>query len=132
MIFPRRLFNPSSRILRQIATIWLLLFLAISWLELTYKHNCIGFAFVAIALIGLIGLLKPFVIRWLLICVATIGYPLGCLVGQFMLVIAFFLVLTPIALILRLCRRDQLLLRPDSNQTTFWVNLTKSQTRKKW
>jgi len=116
--------------LRQIAATWLLFFMAISWLTLIYKHNCIGFVFVAFALIGFIGLLKPFVIQWLFICVATVVYPLCCLASQLLLAIAFFLVITPIALILRFCRRDKLLLRPDSNQTTFWVYLNKSQTHK--
>ena len=99
-------------------------------MSFAYNYNRIGFVLVAIALIGLIGLLKPIVIRKLFICVATVDYLLSCIVNRFLLVIAFFLAITPVALILRLCRRDQLLLRPDPNQTTFWVDLTKSQARK--
>ena len=108
--------------LRQFAAIWLLFFSAISWMSFAYNYNRIGFVLVAIALIGLIGKL--------FICVATVDYLLSCIVNRFLLVIAFFLAITPVALILRLCRRDQLLLRPDPNQTTFWVDLTKSQARK--
>lgn len=59
--------------------------------------------------------LRPFNVAWM-----TLGLWLGKIVNPIVLGLIFLIIFTPLALILRLFRRDELALRRSSSSTTYW------------
>ena len=115
--------KPTSRALRQFAAAWFIFFLAIALRQaLAHGHKTTGWILGAIACIGLLGLVKPFVVRWLFIGATVAAFPIGWLVTQLILAIMFYLVLTPVALVFRWRGRDELQLKRKTEQTSFWVS----------
>jgi len=53
---------------------------------------------------------------------ARLTHPIGWVVSHVVLVLVFALVVTPIALVLRLLGRDPLARRPDPRLATYWVD----------
>ncbi|SRR5258708_40208085 len=115
-------FNPSSRALRQFSSAWLVFFLAIGGHQyLARGHHAAGVALGAAAfVIGALGLLKPGAVRWLFVGWMVLAFPIGCLVSQFMLLLMFYLIVTPVGFIFRLRGRDSLARKPMPDQASFW------------
>jgi hypothetical protein len=115
--------NPTPRALRQFAAGWFILFLIMALRQaLAHGNKTAGWMLGAIAGIGLLGLLKPFVMRWLFIGATVAAFPVGWLVTQLMLAIMFYLILTPIALVFRWRGRDELQLRRKTEQPGYWIS----------
>lgn len=118
--------KPTSRALRQFAAAWFIFFLAIALRQAFARgHPTAGWMLGAIASIGLLGLVKPFIVRWLFIGATVAAFPIGWLVTQLMLAIMFYLVLTPVALVFRWRGRDELQLKRKTEQADFWVSRDK-------
>lgn len=113
--------NPTKRMLRQFAGAWLVVFLVAAIRSSLHGHRTAGIILVLIGLIGVAGLVKPFLVKHLFIGATIAAYPLGWVVTQLMLVIMFYVVLTPIAFIARWRGRDSLQLRPQSAKSSFWA-----------
>lgn len=113
--------NPTKRTLRQFAGAWLVVFIVLALKQLVHGHKWIGVALILIALIGLAGLVKPLAVKKLFIGATIAATPLGWIVSQLVLAIMFYVVLTPIALIRRLCGRDPLQLKRPAEKQSFWV-----------
>lgn len=125
--------QPTPRVLRQFAAAWLVLFLAMAVQQMFVRHH-IAAAWVlgAIALIGVIGLLKPPSIRWLFVVASVVAFPLGWLVTQVALAVMFYMVLTPLALMFRWRGRDELQLRRRPGSTGFWITRQPEQDLKRY
>ena len=67
-------------------------------------------------------ILNPLNLLW-----SKLGYFLSIIFSPIVLGIIFFIILTPYALILRLFGRDELDLKKDSNDTSYWINSSKSK-----
>ena len=63
----------------------------------------------------------PVVRRPLFVGMSRITAPIGWVVSHLVLVLVFAVVVTPVALLLRLLGRDPLNRRPDPRVTTYWV-----------
>jgi hypothetical protein len=114
--------KPTPRALRQFAFAWLVFFLATaSYQTLVRGRPAAGYAFGAVALIGLAGLVKPVAVRWLFIGAAVVAFPIGWAMSQIVLAVMFYLVLTPLALVFRWRGRDELQLRRKPGQSSFWI-----------
>lgn len=114
--------NPSPRMLRQFAAAWLVVFLALAWRQgLMRGHPLAGGVLGAVALLGVIGLVKPASLRWVFIGATVAAFPIGWVMTQAMLLVMFFLVLTPVALVFRLVGRDALRLRR-REAASFWTD----------
>lgn len=111
--------NPTKRTLRQFAGGWLLVFAVAAIRQFVHGHKTLGAALVVITLIGLAGLIKPSLVKYLFIGATIAAFPIGWLVSQLMLGIMFYIVLTPIALICRWRGRDPLQLR-QNEKSSFW------------
>lgn len=108
--------------LRQFAAAWLVVFLAAALRQaLGHGHITVGCVLGGLSLIGLLGVLKPALVRWLFIGATVIAFPIGWVVTQVTLLIMFYLIVTPVAFVFRVCGRDALQLRPRSNESTFWT-----------
>jgi hypothetical protein len=105
--------KPTPRVLRQFA-------LAAQQLFLHRRATAAG-VLGAIALIGLVGLLKPSAVRWLFLGATVAAFPIGWVMTQVVLAVMFYMVLTPLALVFRWRKRDELQLRLKPEQTSFWI-----------
>jgi len=114
--------KPTPRVLRQFAAAWLVFFLAVAAQQMFLRSRATAAGVLgAIALIGLVGLVKPSAVRWLFVGATVAAFPFGWVVTQVVLAVMFYVVLTPLALVFRWRGRDELQLRPKPEQTSFWV-----------
>jgi hypothetical protein len=116
------LLKPTTRVLRQFAGAWLVFFLVLSAMAFWKRHNvpqsCV---FVAVALYGIAGLVRPNAVRLLFIVASVAAYPIGWLVSQIVLAVMFYGVITPIGFFWKIRGRDTLQLRSEPKQPTFWI-----------
>jgi hypothetical protein len=107
--------QPAPRTLREFAIIWLLFFLIFAIWGLVAWHGlhdgltdwATDLELVAVA-IGLIGVLRPGVMRPIYVGWMLLVFPIGWTVSHLLLAIVFYGVLTPIGLGLRLFGRNAL------------------------
>ncbi len=115
-------FDPSRRMLRQFAGIWLLVFMALSanaWFVRDHPLSGVVLASAAL-LVGVPGLLWPRLLRWIFVGWMLGVFPIGWLVSWVMLAALYFLVFTPVAVFFRLRGRDGLKRNPAPGQASFW------------
>src|SRR5664280_3568590 len=95
--------RPANRVLRQFAAAWLVVFLGLAaHQQFARSHPAAAMALCIAAIpVGGVGLLWPPAIRWVYVGVTVLTFPIGWLMSQIVLLVMFYLVLTPIALLLR-------------------------------
>jgi hypothetical protein len=115
--------DPTTRQLRQFAGLTLPLFAVIVgtilwWrFDQTVAPGVIG----GLALVfAVIGTLRPAVARPVYLGWMYAAYPIGWLIGHLLLGVVFFLILTPIGLLMRMVGRDPLSRRFDDTRTSYW------------
>lgn len=111
----------TPRMLRQFSGAWLVAFASLAGHRALIRHDP-GVAMVlgAIALLGLIGLARPTLMRWLFIGATVITFPIGWVISQLVLLLMFLLVITPVALFMRLRKRDILQLKRPPDNVSLW------------
>jgi hypothetical protein len=115
--------QPNSRMLRQFAAAWVVVFLSLGAQQYFLKgHPRHGLALAAIALlVGIPGLVRPALVKWIFITAMVAAFPLGWVVSNLMLAFMFYGIVTPLALIFKLRGRDALLRRPQPGRASFWI-----------
>jgi hypothetical protein len=73
------------------------------------------------AVSGLFSLLWPLGNRLLYVAMSLVAWPIGTVVSYTMMVILFYLVITPVGLFFRLVGRDALNRRVDASLPSYWV-----------
>ncbi len=114
----------SDRQLRQFAialVVFAVAAVALRWV----RHGspgawAVGAASAAVAA-GIAGAFFPRRIAWLFSVVTTVTYPVGLVVSEMMLVVLYFGVITPMALVCRLAGRDRLQRTIDRAAPTYWM-----------
>lgn len=116
-------FHPSDRTLRQFVGLCLLCTGLIALRRFCFQEaRASDFALVmAAAGVGIAGLWKPQSIRPIYVGWMIVVFPVGWLVSRLLLAGVFYLLLTPIGLLFRLCGRDPLTIRFPTNETTYWT-----------
>ncbi len=71
---------------------------------------------------GLLALVAPAANRPLYVVLMIAVYPIGLVVSYIVLAVVFFGILTPVGLVFRLIRRDELRRRFDPDASTYWVD----------
>jgi hypothetical protein len=114
-------FKPTDKTLRQFAALALIVFGGMALFELLVRHrSTAALIYGALALgIGPLGLAVPQAIRPVWVGWSVVAFPIGWTVTQVMLLVLYFLLFTPIALIFRLIGRDALRLRKPST-ASYW------------
>jgi hypothetical protein len=105
--------DPSDAKLRQFAAMLVvapLAWAAIRWSIAVANPLVVVLLGVCIAL-GLFGLVAPRIVRWLFVGASYATFPLGLVLGFVVLGIIYFLVIGPVALVMRGSGRDPLRLR---------------------
>jgi len=115
-------FNPSRKVLRQFAALWLVCFMALGASQYFAKGRPqLGLALAAAAvIIGLPGLIWPPLLRWLFVACTVLTFPIGWLISLLVLWALYFLVLTPVAVFFGLRGRDLLGRKPAPERDSFW------------
>ncbi len=113
--------KPTREMLRQFSGAWLIAFAGLAGHRALVRHQP-GAALVlgAVALLGLIGLARPALVRWVFIGAAVLTFPIGWVISQLVLLLMFLLVITPVALLLRLRGRDVLQLKRPPDKASLW------------
>ena len=114
---------PSSRLLRQFAVSWIAFVGLAGWIVFR-KTELLPLAvavWVVAVSVGVLGLVRPRCIRliWLGLSYAT--FPIGWVVSHLVLAAVFYLLFTPIGVIMRLLGRDPLRRRADRSATSYWL-----------
>jgi Saxitoxin biosynthesis operon protein SxtJ len=113
--------DPTPRALRQFAAAWLVIFSIVAVRAFIRGHHLESYILDAIALMGLVGWLKPMSIRWLFVSATIVAFPIGWVMTHLMLAIMFYLVLTPIAFLFRWRGRDELQLKHKPKRDSYWI-----------
>ena len=113
--------NPRS--LRQFATAWLLFLLALAaqqWFK--RGHHTAGLVLAPVAIVvGVAGLVRPTSIRWIFAAAMGLTFPIGWVISQCVVVLMFYLVVTPVALFFKITGRDLLCRKPAPDKVTYWM-----------
>jgi hypothetical protein len=114
--------HPSRRDLRIFGTLGLLVFAtlgAIAWRQGAELAALVAWA-TSLALGGP-GLVYPPLLRPLYLVAIFVTFPIGLVVSYVLLGALYFLVLTPIGLLMRLLGRDPLQRRFEPNRKSYWL-----------
>jgi hypothetical protein len=71
--------------------------------------------------IGVLGLVAPKAVKWIFVAWMVLAFPIGWLVSQLMLIIMFYGIIAPVAVLFRVKGRDVLNRRRVSDQASFWL-----------
>jgi hypothetical protein len=118
---------PEPRTLRAFAGLCLLCFGGLAALRLSRGHMdgrtmALGVAALAI---GIPGLLRPTLVRWIYTTWMAAAFPIGWTVSRVALAVLFYGCFTPIAVIFRLTGRDALRLRR-TQRASYWTAKTRA------
>jgi hypothetical protein len=119
-------FNPSQKTVRQFAGLCLIFALAIV-VDQAYVHKSTTFGRVAsgiLAVLGVVGLLAPKVIRPIYVGWMIAAFPIGWVISHLILGLIFFGLFTPLAFFFRLIGRDTLQRAPRRDAVTYYVPKT--------
>jgi len=83
-------------------------------------------------LIYLLSLIRPPLAKPIYLALMLLALPIGYTLGFLLLAIIYFLVLTPIALIFKLARRDPLCRKFDSHIPSYWTPRQSAATVKRY
>jgi hypothetical protein len=116
-------FKPTTKALRQFAAAWLVFFLAFGAHQyLVRRHHEAGVALMSLAVvIGVLGLVKPAAVRWIFVGWMVLAFPIGWVISGLMLLLMFYCVLTPVAVVFRIRGRDLLKRKRAPEGNTFWT-----------
>ena len=116
-------FKPTTKALRQFAAAWLVFFLAFGAHQYFARgHSRIGLTLMGSAVvIGLLGLIKPVAVRWVFVGWMVVAFPIGWLISLLMLVLMYYGILTPVAVLFRMRGRDLLKRKQNPDGTSYWL-----------
>lgn len=113
----------SDRTLRQFAGLWLLVVGGLAgWHGLVRDSHAVALGLGTLAiLVGTLGLARPRAVGPLFTGLMLVTYPIGWLVSRILLVVLFYGMFTPVALLFRLIGRDALVRRRRPAGPTYWA-----------
>jgi TRAP-type C4-dicarboxylate transport system permease small subunit len=113
---------PPRKLLRQFAGLFLIVFFALAGWRVWQGHaDAWAATLAALALtVGITGLLHPPAIRLIYTGWMIVAFPIGWTISRLALALMFFAVITPVALFFRLVGRDELQLRRENRDASYW------------
>jgi hypothetical protein len=115
--------NPTRKELNQFGFIWLgflILFGAIARFKLGAQTLALGL-WVAAVVVPVIGWLVPSFMRLVFVGMSYLAWPIGFVVSHVILAVVYYLVFTPIGLLMRLFGYDPMKRKFDPSASTYWV-----------
>jgi hypothetical protein len=115
---------PSRRQLNQFGFVWLgflILFGAIAYFR--FNNQTLAMAlWVLAAVVPVIGWLLPPFMRLVFVGMSIVAWPIGFVVSHVVLALVYYLVFTPVGLIMRLVGYDSMRRRSDSAADSYWLS----------
>jgi hypothetical protein len=114
--------NPTRRQLNQFGLIWLAfvnVFGALAWVK--DHHQLAVELWVVAVVVPVVGWLAPAFMRVVFVGMSYAAFPIGFVVSHVILAIVYYLVLTPIGLVMRLSGRDPMARRFDPAAQSYWI-----------
>ena len=124
-------FQPSHRELRQFAAIWFPAFCLIVSAVFAWRFGDWTTAALvagAATCVAVLGITFPSAMRPLYVAWMVAGYPIGWVMAHVALGVIFFLVISPIGIIMRMCGRDPLQRRIDKSQQSYWIDRSEQKS----
>jgi Saxitoxin biosynthesis operon protein SxtJ len=114
--------NPTRRELRQFALIWIGFFALLGVYSL-WRHDSLQAAVTlwVVAACGLLGYVRPGVFRPVYVVWMALALPIGWTISHLLLLIVYYLVLTPIGLLMRLFGLDPMERKFDRAAKSYWT-----------
>ncbi|QDU38262.1 hypothetical protein Mal4_25890 [Maioricimonas rarisocia] len=114
--------NPSTKDLRVFAVLQIIFFSVVAWIVYSRTGSTTAAVLIVTisAAVGLFGLVVPSRLRLVYVGWMMAVFPIGWLISHAVLVITYYLVLTPIGLILRMRGYDPLGQKFDPDTATYW------------
>ncbi len=114
--------NPSKRDLRIFSLAMLAFLTFVGWVVWHKSGSAAAGAAVVSAGVAfaILGLAAPPAVRPVFVALMVINYPIGWVVTHVVMALIFYLVVTPLGVIMKLCGRDPLERRFDPSAKTYW------------
>jgi hypothetical protein len=115
--------NPSRRELNQFGLIWLAFFAlvaTVAWFKVHSPALSGGLAAAAV-LVPVLGWLVPAFMRVVFVGMSYLAWPIGFVVSHVLLAVVYYLVVTPIGLVMRALGHDPMRRRFDPQAATYWL-----------
>jgi len=114
--------SPSPKDLRVFAVLWLVFF-GIAALIAGHRGwpALAGVAGTLAVLVGAPGLVRPSWVKGVYVGACYAALPIGFVVSHLLLAVIYFLVITPVGLVLRLARHDPLQRKFQPGASTYWT-----------
>ena len=115
--------NPSRRELNQFGFIWLGFFLLVAvglWLKLHSPVVSIALAAIAVV-VPVVGWAVPSFMRVVYVGLSYLAWPIGFVVSHVLLGAVYYLLVTPIGLIMRATGYDPMHRRFDPEASSYWI-----------
>jgi len=119
---PKNITHADKKALRNFGLI-IAVPLAVIAVILFWKGNGAGYYWSGAAVVlALLGLLAPVILKPLYVIWMTFAFVLSIVMTYVLLTLFFFLVMTPVSLVMKLLGKDLLNRKFPGNQTTYWVD----------
>ena len=115
--------NPSRRQLALFGLIWLVFFGILGGIVLGHGGSLFAATvlWIVAAAVPVAGWILPGLMRIVYVGMAYAAFPIGFVVSHLILAVTFYLVLTPVGLIMRLIGYDPMSRRFDPEAETYWA-----------
>jgi hypothetical protein len=116
--------HPSRRDLRQFAGIWFPGFFALVGAYVGYKTGSLAWAaaiWTPAFAVSAVGYAVPAFMRFVYVGLTLATFPIGWVVSHMLMAVIFYVVITPVGLLLRLFRGDPLDQSFDRSAKSYWV-----------
>ena len=115
--------NPNSRQLKHFGWIWMsfvAVFGLVAWLKFDNMAVARGL-WMAAVVVPLLGWAVPAIMRLVFLGMSFLAWPIGFVVSHVVLAVVYYLVVTPIGLLMRVFGYDSMKKTFDGEATTYWV-----------
>jgi hypothetical protein len=115
--------NPSRKELRTFSLLWAAFLALVAWIVWRRTgSSTAAWTLVAVGMAGaLLGLVAPRAMRPVFVGLMIVNYPVGWLMTNVLLAAIFYVVVTPLGIIMRLTGRDPMQRRFDREAPTYWT-----------
>ena len=121
--------NPTRKQLNQFGFIWLgfmAFFGAVAWFKFD-APTAARVLWVAAAVVPILGWPAPSFMRLVFVGMSYAAWPIGFVVSHVVLALVYYLVFTPIGLLLRVFGYDPMERRADPNAAGYWVERAREE-----
>lgn len=115
--------EPTSRLLRQFAGIWFPAACGVIGWAVFRKTHTLAWPlaiWIPAAIVSLVGVVRPAVMKPIWVAWMTAVFPIGWTISHLVLTVTYYLVLTPVGLLLRMTGRDPMTRTLDRQAKTYW------------